>query len=138
MTYGDIISVSPYGNYIVTKQVTGKQLREILETAVDIQVQCIAADESGDYDTWSQSSGSYLQTGGLGGICRCGSYGGNGNRQEGAQEVKISHESRSPFRPLASPMISSACLWECFRNGNRCSQRPEIPRIRRLIDKRTV
>ena len=65
VTYGDIISVSPYGNYIVTKQVTGKQLKEILETSVDIQLQCIAADESGDYDAWPQSSGSYLQTGGM-------------------------------------------------------------------------
>ena len=65
VTYGDIISVSPYGNYIVTKQVTGKQLKEILETALDIQMQCIAADESGDYDAWPQSSVSYLQTGGM-------------------------------------------------------------------------
>ncbi|MGN0597587.1 MAG: bifunctional metallophosphatase/5'-nucleotidase [Ruminiclostridium sp.] len=65
VTYGNIISVSPYGNYIVTKQVTGRQLKEILETSVDIQLQCIAAYESGDYDAWPQSSGSYLQTGGM-------------------------------------------------------------------------
>lgn len=65
ITYGDIISVSPYGNYIVTKQVTGKQLKEIIETSIDIQIQCIAANDSGDYDAWPQSSGSYLQTGGI-------------------------------------------------------------------------
>lgn len=65
ITYGDIISVSPYGNYIVTKQVTGKQLKEILETSIDIQLQCIEANDSGIYDAWPKSSGSYLQTGGM-------------------------------------------------------------------------
>lgn len=65
ITYGDIIGVSPYGNYIVTKQVTGKQLKEILETSIDIQLQCIAANDSGIYDAWPKSSGSYLQTGGM-------------------------------------------------------------------------
>lgn len=65
ITYGDIIGVSPYGNYIVTKQVTGQQLKEILETSIDIQLQCIAANDSGIYDAWPKSSGSYLQTGGM-------------------------------------------------------------------------
>ncbi|MCI7691335.1 MAG: bifunctional metallophosphatase/5'-nucleotidase [Oscillospiraceae bacterium] len=65
VTYGDIIGVSPYGNYIVTKKVTGKQLKEILETSLDIQMQCIEAYERGDNDAWPQSSGSYLQTGGM-------------------------------------------------------------------------
>ncbi len=65
VTYGDIIGVSPYGNYIVTKQVTGAQLKEILETSIDIQLQCIVANNSGEYDAWPQSSGSYLQTGGM-------------------------------------------------------------------------
>ena len=65
VTYGNIIGVSPYGNYIVTKQVTGKQLREILETSIDIQTKNIAAYESGEYDAWPQNSGSYLQTGGI-------------------------------------------------------------------------
>ena len=65
VTYGDIISVAPYGNYIVTKQITGKQLKEILETSIDIQIQCIAANDSGEYDAWPDTSGSYLQTGGM-------------------------------------------------------------------------
>ncbi|MGN0613488.1 MAG: bifunctional metallophosphatase/5'-nucleotidase [Porcipelethomonas sp.] len=65
VTYGDIISVSPYGNYIVTKKIAGKQLKEILETSIDIQMECIAANKSGDNDAWPQSSGSYLQTGGM-------------------------------------------------------------------------
>lgn len=65
VTYGDIINVSPYGNYIVTKKVTGKQLLEMLETSIDIQINCIEANNSGIYDAWPQNSGSYLQVGGM-------------------------------------------------------------------------
>lgn len=65
VTYGDIISVSPYGNYIVTKKVTGAQLKEILETSIEIQMQNIAANESGDWNAWPSGSGSYLQAGGI-------------------------------------------------------------------------
>lgn len=65
VTYGDIIGVSPFGNYIVTKQITGSQLVEILETSIDIQKKCIAANDSGEYDAWPDNSGSYLQTGGI-------------------------------------------------------------------------
>ena len=65
VTYGDIIGISPFGNYIVTKQITGKQLKEILETSIDIQIKSIYANNSGEYDAWPQNSGSYLQTGGI-------------------------------------------------------------------------
>lgn len=65
VTYGDIIGVSPYGNYVVTKDITGAALKEIMETSLEIQSQCIAANNSGDYDAWPQSSGSYLQFGGM-------------------------------------------------------------------------
>lgn len=65
VTYGDIIGVSPFGNYIVTKQITGKQLKEILETSIDIQTKSIVANDSGIYDAWPENSGSYLQTGGI-------------------------------------------------------------------------
>lgn len=65
VTYGDIIGVCPYGNYIVTKQITGKQLCEILETSIEIQIKNIAANDSGEYDAWPENSGSYLQTGGI-------------------------------------------------------------------------
>lgn len=65
VTCGDIIGVSPFGNYIVTKQITGKQLREILETSIDIQTKNIAANDSGEYDAWPENSGSYLQMGGI-------------------------------------------------------------------------
>lgn len=65
VTYGDILGVMPYGNYIVTKQITGKELQEILEISLDIQTKNIAADESGEYDAWPANSGSYLQVGGI-------------------------------------------------------------------------
>ena len=65
VTYGNIIGVSPYGNYVVTKDITGAELKEIMETSLEIQSQCIAAKDSGDNDAWPQSSGSYLQFGGM-------------------------------------------------------------------------
>lgn len=65
VTYGDIINVLPFGNYIVTKQVTGGEILEILETSIDIQIKSIAANDSGIYDAWPENSGSYLQTGGM-------------------------------------------------------------------------
>ena len=65
VTYGDIIGVSPYGNYIVTKQITGAELIDILETSLDIGLQSRAANDSGDYDAWPDNSGSYLQFGGM-------------------------------------------------------------------------
>lgn len=65
ITYGDIIAVSPYGNYIVTKQVTGAQLKEITETVLQIERECIAANDSGEYDAWPKNSGSYLQFAGM-------------------------------------------------------------------------
>lgn len=65
VTYGDIIGVSPFGNYIVTKQITGSQLVEILESSIEIQKNCIAANDLGEYDVWPENSGSYLQAGGI-------------------------------------------------------------------------
>lgn len=65
ITYGDIINISPYGNYIVTKELTGKQLLGILETSLEIQQQNIVANESGDWDAWPDNNGSYLQLGGM-------------------------------------------------------------------------
>lgn len=65
VTYGDIIGVSPYGNYIVTKKITGKELVEVLETTVEIQKNNISAYEIGDDGGWPSNSGSYLQAGGI-------------------------------------------------------------------------
>lgn len=55
VTYGDVINVSPYGNYVVTKKLTGTQIKEMLETSLTIQKNCIVANDSG----------SYLQVGGI-------------------------------------------------------------------------
>lgn len=65
VTYGDILSVMPYGNYIVTKQVSGQYLLDILETSIDIQIKSIEAYNSGVYDAWPTNSGSTLQIGGM-------------------------------------------------------------------------
>lgn len=65
VTYGDIIGISPYGNYVVTKKITGAALKEIMEATLEIQLECIEANNSGDYDAWPQYSGSYLQFGGM-------------------------------------------------------------------------
>ena len=65
VTYGDVINVSPYGNYVVTKRLTGAQIKEMLETSLVIQKNCIAANDSGEWDAWPNDSGSYLQVGGI-------------------------------------------------------------------------
>lgn len=82
ITYGDIINVSPYGNYIVTKQITGAQLKDIMETSLDIQLACKAAYDSGDYNSWPKDSGSYLQFAGMTVTC-------NPNLEKGKRILSI-------------------------------------------------
>ena len=65
VTYGDVINVSPYGNYVVTKKLTGAQIKEMLEISLTIQKNCIVANDSGEWDAWPNDSGSYLQVGGI-------------------------------------------------------------------------
>ena len=65
VTYGDVINVSPYGNYVVTKELTGAQIKEMLESSLTIQKNCIVANDSGEWDAWPNDSGSYLQVGGI-------------------------------------------------------------------------
>ena len=65
VTYQDVLDVSPYGNYIVTKELTGKEILEMLETSLEIMKANIAANESGDYDGWPGNSGNMLQVGGI-------------------------------------------------------------------------
>ena len=64
LTYKSIIAVSPYGNIIVTKKMQGRDIRALFEDNIELELQCIAADESGEYDAWPHNSGSYLQIGG--------------------------------------------------------------------------
>lgn len=65
VTYGDVIDVMPYGNYIVTKQLSGAEIIDVLEISIDIQINNIAANDSGIYDAWPSNSGSHLQVGGM-------------------------------------------------------------------------
>ena len=41
--YGDVISISPYGNLVVTKQLTGAQIQQMLEISLDITLRNLAA-----------------------------------------------------------------------------------------------
>ena len=65
VTYNDIIGVSPYGNLVVTKQITGSDLKSILERNITLILGCRVADASGEYDAWPQKSGSTLQMAGI-------------------------------------------------------------------------
>jgi len=75
VTYGDVVGISPFGNYMVTKQISGQDLLDVLETSIEIGVQNkavydkqLAAVEAGEdpYQyTWPDNSGSYLQFGGI-------------------------------------------------------------------------
>ena len=57
VTYGDVINVSPYGNYVVTKKLTGAQIKEMLESSLTIQKNCIVANDSGEKRTgkWNKN-----------------------------------------------------------------------------------
>ena len=50
---------------MVTKKLTGAQIKEMLETSLTIQKNCIVANDSGEWDAWPNDSGSYLQVGGI-------------------------------------------------------------------------
>lgn len=70
LTYQDIIDTAPYGNYIVTKQITGEAVLSILEKSIDIGLQNQKAYEEwlatgSDQVPWPDDNGSYLQFGGL-------------------------------------------------------------------------
>ncbi len=75
VTYGDVLSISPYGNYIVTVELTGAQLVNVIETSLSLAAECNAvydlqkaAVEAGEdpYQySWPDGSGSVLQFGGI-------------------------------------------------------------------------
>lgn len=69
ITWGDIIDTAPYGNYIVTKEISGQDLLEILEQSIEIGRQNkISYDEwvqTGAQVSWPANSGSYLQFAGI-------------------------------------------------------------------------
>lgn len=65
VTYRHVLDVSPYGNYIVTKQLSGRQILEMLETSLEIMRTNIEANEKGENDGWPENSGSVLQVAGM-------------------------------------------------------------------------
>lgn len=86
VTYHDILSISPYGNTLETRRLTGAQLREVMERSVGIMVGCresfdlqstyvqdqVAAgkdlsqalEEAASLYSWPNNSGSVLVLGG--------------------------------------------------------------------------
>lgn len=75
ITYKDVISISPYGNTLLTKEMTGSQILELLEYSIELSRQCDdvyqlqkKAVENGEdpYQyTFPEESGSVLQFGGM-------------------------------------------------------------------------
>ena len=75
ITYKDLIGISPYGNTIVTKELTGKQILALVEYSLELSRQCdeiyslqkAAAAKGEDYTQykWPKNSGSVLQFGGI-------------------------------------------------------------------------
>lgn len=61
---GQVIDVLPFGNYLVTKSVTGADLKKMLETSIEIGVNNQIANEKND-NSWPNNSGSYLQWSGI-------------------------------------------------------------------------
>ena len=75
ITYADLIGISPYGNVLVTKKQTGRQILDIVEYSLAINRACDEiyslqkrAAENGEdpYQySWPDNSGSALQFGGI-------------------------------------------------------------------------
>nr|WP_317413984.1 bifunctional UDP-sugar hydrolase/5'-nucleotidase [uncultured Solibaculum sp.] len=70
ITYQDIIDISPFGNYIVTKQITGEAVLSILEKSIDIGIRNKQSydqwvEMGSDQVRWPDDNGSYLQFGGI-------------------------------------------------------------------------
>lgn len=75
VTYSDLISISPYGNVLVEKELTGQQIIDILEFSVDLmkknnavydlQKQAIKDGEDPYQYSWPNNSGSVMQFSGL-------------------------------------------------------------------------
>lgn len=69
ITWRDVIDTAPYGNYIVTKEISGQDLLEILEQSIEIgRLNMISYNEwkeTGADVPWPGNSGSYLQFAGV-------------------------------------------------------------------------
>ncbi|WP_195269156.1 5'-nucleotidase C-terminal domain-containing protein [Eubacterium sp. 1001713B170207_170306_E7] len=65
ITRGDIIGVSPFGNYLVTKKISGADLRSILEKSLEMGANNLKAYQEGKHEWPADGGGSYLQIGGM-------------------------------------------------------------------------
>jgi len=64
ITKGQVIDVLPFGNYLVTKKVSGADILRMMETSIEIGVNNQIAMDKND-NSWPGNSGSYLQWGGI-------------------------------------------------------------------------
>ncbi|MBC3888288.1 hypothetical protein GH810_08190 [Acetobacterium paludosum] len=64
ITKGQVIDVLPFGNYLVTKKVSGADILRMMETSIEIGVNNQVAMDKND-NSWPGNSGSYLQWGGI-------------------------------------------------------------------------
>ena len=62
---GDVIAIAPFGNYVVTKEVTGQTILDLVESSLSLGLRNQAAWEAGDGTAWPEESGSFLQWSGL-------------------------------------------------------------------------
>lgn len=62
---GSIIGVSPFGNYLVTKKITGADLKSILEKSLEMGANNLKAYQEGKHEWPANGGGSYLQIGGM-------------------------------------------------------------------------
>ncbi len=75
ITYQDVISISPYGNIVITKKLTGKEIIDILNQSIaigkacddiyTIQKEAVKKGEDPYQYSWPEHSGSYLQFSGI-------------------------------------------------------------------------
>ncbi len=61
---GQVIDVLPFGNYLVTKKISGAEIKTMLETSIEIGVTNQIANDSNN-NAWPSNSGSYLQWSGV-------------------------------------------------------------------------
>lgn len=65
ITKGSVIGVSPFGNYLVTKKITGADLKSILEKSLEMGANNLKAYQEGKHKWPANGGGSYLQIGGM-------------------------------------------------------------------------
>jgi len=65
ITKGSVIGVSPFGNYLVTKKITGADLKSILEKSLEMGANNLKAYQEGKHEWSANGGGSYLQIGGM-------------------------------------------------------------------------